>query len=561
MRFGLVCVVLGAIGACSNHHGTTADSTPTISPVAPSCIAPSGASTAWMASDGFCRDLATAGITLVDWDGEIANPTIAITVTPPQQLHYPVALTVSTDEPRIFFDRGSRDLKARDPYLPPTDTHTFDDASPVLFRIAIWPDRDGNDEEHVLHLVGGGVATDVPIHVVDQDLGTSITYPITVDFSQDQPFPDGTRFFDDSAKRAIVVQAANDWAYFFDGTGLDPVLPGQESTSIDGMNGWYGPRSAVANASAFTGFLLYAVGVHTTEVRSTGFPASSSTYETSSGQVLPGNLYRSGALEVERDGNYDASGWYTSPSDENWYLYDNEAGPTDLASIVHHEMGHALFFCGDPACPGPGYARFTSGSGSDADLEDPAYDGTSWGSLTSPEIAAYYPGDLHGGAPAVLPTDFRNHLAKVQNAGAIDPASGLGAFGNEYADDGVMPLRRWIITKLDLLAAQAIGYPLRTTMSPFVPPSITNPVSPAGDITLAAGAKGTAYSGSLTVAGGVPAYNWTVADGVLPPGPTLDSFQGTIEGTPTTSGTYAFEAEVEDSLGAMATQQVEITIP
>ena len=42
---------------------------------------------------------------------------------------------------------------------------------------------------------------------------------------------------------------------------------------------------------------------------------------------------------------------------------------------------------------------------------------------------------------------------------SVDPASGFGAFGNEC--NGLMPPRRWIITRLDLLALAVIGYPLR----------------------------------------------------------------------------------------------------
>ena len=41
--------------------------------------------------------------------------------------------------------------------------------------------------------------------------------------------------------------------------------------------------------------------------------------------------------------------------------------------------------------------------------------------------------------------------------GTVDPASRRGAFGHEY--HGEMPHGRWLITKLDLLCARAVGFP------------------------------------------------------------------------------------------------------
>jgi hypothetical protein len=495
---------------------------------------------AWTVSDRFDRTLNSMGVTLVDWDGHLANPAIPLALTPPAGLAWPVTVEVTADEPRIYFDRGARSLAGQTSYPPPSATLTFVDGSPVTFRIAIWPDRDTADEDHVLHFVGGGVSTDVPVHVIDQDTHPPITYPITVDFSKDAAQADGSHFFlDDPNKQAIVVQVAEDWATFFDGTGLDPVPARRESTTVDGADGWYGPRPTVVNAAAYRGYLLYATGVHTEETRSTGFPTPSATYESAAGVLLPGDLHRSGALEMEVEGNYATTGWALSASDETWYEHDNVEGPTDFASIAHHEMGHALFFDGR-------YENFMTGSGTTGN-------GTSWGILTSPEIRAYYGGDLLApeGAPGDLPIDFRNHFVKVTNAGVIDPASGLGAFGNEYADDGTMPRRRWIITKLDLLAAKAVGYPLRTSMSPFQPLAVQGPPSSGGVVELGPAATGQAYtSATLTASGGVPPYDWTVVAGGLPPGLELDSFSGGLRGTPSDAGNYSWSVQVQDSLGA-----------
>ena len=62
-------------------------------------------------------------------------------------------------------------------------------------------------------------------------------------------------------------------------------------------------------------------------------------------------------------------------------------------------------------------------------------------------VRAYY-----GSYPAMN----RNHHIL-----GIDPISGRGAYGDE--NNGVTPDGRWIVTKLDLLIAQATGYVLRDT--------------------------------------------------------------------------------------------------
>jgi hypothetical protein len=63
------------------------------------------------------------------------------------------------------------------------------------------------------------------------------------------------------------------------------------------------------------------------------------------------------------------------------------------------------------------------------------------------------------------------------------------------------------------------------------------------------GTVGTHYSQGITVTGGTAAYVFTLLGGHLPPGLSL-SPDGTITGTPTTAGTYAFTVKVLDSTPA-----------
>ncbi len=218
-------------------------------------------------------------------------------------------------------------------------------------------------------------------------------------------------------------------------------------------------------------------------------------------------------------------------------MVDNISMGNDLMSIIHHEAGHALMF-------ERSYANF------------PHVAAGTWGTLTSAAIQAYYPGDppfdLDNRQVNGIRVNSSEHFSTgvPENGltlGSIDPASLMGAFGNEYADTGTMPRRRWIITKLDILAAAAVGLPVRMTMSPFQALHVTNAVDSHGTVVLPAATHGRAYSATLSGAGGVPAYSWTVKSGTLPSGLTLDSFGGTITGTPSKKGSASFTVKLQDS--------------
>jgi hypothetical protein len=87
---------------------------------------------------------------------------------------------------------------------------------------------------------------------------------------------------------------------------------------------------------------------------------------------------------------------------------------------------------------------------------------------------------------------------------------------------------------------------LSVTVAPGSKPTIlTNALS--------GGEQGVGYYETLSATGGVGTYTWYVSEGLLPPGVTLNSSSGTIEGTPTESGTFAFTATASD--GATPTPQ------
>jgi large repetitive protein len=69
----------------------------------------------------------------------------------------------------------------------------------------------------------------------------------------------------------------------------------------------------------------------------------------------------------------------------------------------------------------------------------------------------------------------------------------------------------------------------------------------------------TVYSDTLTESGGTSPFTWSVSSGSLPAGISL-SADGTLSGTPTTTGTSGFTVKVTDANSQSATQATSITI-
>lgn len=465
--------------------------------------------------DIFGRNLNAKGIILVDWEGYIANPAIKLFIKPPLNSAFPAKAILSSNEPRLYFNLPSSVSSEG-----PRKTIKFDDPfSKKSFYISIFPDRDGKNEEYWLNIKfidanGEQKNEKIKIYVIDQDKeNTSLLFNIMVDFSHDK-----TGFFDDPLKRKIIRQAAEDWAYFIDDMNLDTVQAGEETTWIwnsDGFKtGYY-----TTNKFPYKGFLLYAYGIHHNELRCGGEPSSAGGFQRSLGKPLP--LKRSGGIEIEIKGNYNTLGWFLTKNDDDWWYSKNtKKEQNDLYSIAHHEIGHALFF-------NPAYPKFSEFK--------------SIGYVQDSEVLKY-----HGSYPKI---DSNDHFS-----GEVDNISGKGAFGNEYHGlQGVgMPLGRWIITKLDLLCAQAIGYKLRKT-SPFISLSIIDKDSPQGIV-------GIPYTYKMNAKGGIPFYYWSIESGSLPPGLSIDSFNGVISGIPDKEGVYIFTINVQDYNNLNASLVKTITI-
>lgn len=461
--------------------------------------------------DIFGRSLNQRGITLVDWDGYMANPLLKFYIFAPTNASLPGSAIITANGPRLYFDTPSS-VSTNGPSKTVSITNA---AIGVPIRLSIFPDRDSLDEDYTLTLVFTGAnsvrqTNTVPLHVLDQDLQRTNDFAVTVNFERD-----ATGFFANATRRALAQQAADDWSYFFAGMNLDRVNIGTESTYIwsNNFNGGY----YFSNTNAYTGYLLYSYGTTNTLHRSGGEGNFYGTVQTSGGSPL--TMKRSGGFEAEIFGNYNTLGWLLLTNDNDWLVTGNLGGETnDFYSIAHHEIGHALAF----------------------NIAHPAFNSAkNAGGFSNAAITNYY--------GASVPIDSTDHLN-----GAIDPESGQGAFGYEYY--GNIPRKRWLITKLDLLCAQQVGYVLRSSsaLAPLTFPSNALPSA----------ASGIAFSNSFNASGGIVFYNWDNIAGALPPGLTLDSFSGALTGTPVTNGTFNFTLRVRDyhETGAGLTQNFTMNV-
>lgn len=460
--------------------------------------------------DRFGRDLRQRGVTLVDWEGHIANPAVQLTLELHERVNLPARVVLRANGCRLMFDLFSEVGPDG-----PTKTLLYPrDKRASSFLIAIFPDRDGADEEYTLEAelttgMGERRTHSWPIHVRDQDRPGTGGYPILLDYRHDR-----TGFFDDPKVRRILETAVHDWAYFFDDQRFAPVLAGTETAFIHDpatfARGW-----RVVNEQDYTGFLLFAQGIRGPDRRSGG--RASDTGGLQVRDVKPTGLRRSGTVISEVTGNWNGLGWSLEEGDDRWWVSSCHARePHDYYSIVRHEVGHCLLY----HKVHPAFARL---------IRD--------GRIRHPLIEQYL-----GMAPRINESE---HLYDT-----VDPVSRVGAFGNEYGGD--MPRKRWLITKVDLLMLQAVGYRLRST-TPLQPLAVPQRYSLQARI-------GQSCQTTLPVSGGVPDYCFRTVIGTLPDGITLNEFTGALTGVPQKSGSYKAVIEIADQDPTLRPRRLRLQI-
>ena len=111
-----------------------------------------------------------------------------------------------------------------------------------------------------------------------------------------------------------------------------------------------------------------------------------------------------------------------------------------------------------------------------------------------------------------------------------------------------------ISTGATTISATLAGVVGSTTLTVQAAPLVITTMS------LPNGVSNTVYTTTLAASGGIIPYNWSIINGTLPAGLTLNSGSGVISGTSTVSGTFNFTVQVSDAGSHTASKTLSMTI-
>ncbi|MFY0686231.1 MAG: T9SS type A sorting domain-containing protein [Cyclobacteriaceae bacterium] len=485
-------------------------------------------------TDIFERNVTQSGITLVDWEGPIRNPAMKYYLKGNDSLSYPITITLKTSQERTSFNLPSEISKAG-----PSKTielTSSDQLQSFLFSFYMDEDYENNsfDLELTYNQNGIPVRQVVPVLVIDQDRDRPLSYPVIVDFSEAIH-----ELMVDPTTQAVITEAAEDWLYYIDGTEIDEIPEGESHIIAGGQDHLFDEKM-LANPIAYTGYYLFAYGNTNAGpcVCSTGGP-NRELLQSKNGEIVP--IFRVGGLHLNVFGQAfetEPTGWEVIRPYENW-TQEGYVG-TDLYSLAKHEIGHAMVFENSPLFL-EAQGRDPNNPFPDETLSPPP------NGFRSPAITAYYPDE-------VVPL-FENSLSHVIDV--LDPASQLPPYGGGVPEEEeVMPGGREMMTKLDVLIMESVGYPLREN-------EVTRPLSMSSQGAFY-GELNMDFSSSISAVGGIPVYNYSLSSGQLPKGVSLNSSTGVLSGIPEEEGTFQVTFEVKDyderSIGATLEQTILIGV-
>lgn len=107
-----------------------------------------------------------------------------------------------------------------------------------------------------------------------------------------------------------------------------------------------------------------------------------------------------------------------------------------------------------------------------------------------------------------------------------------------------------------------------TVLDSEMPPSVANgnfsitivPALQISTTSLSNGSPSVFYSATLAAMGGIPPYSWTITQGSLPSGFTLNATSGVISGTPANMGRSSFTVQVSDAETPAGTTAASLSI-
>ncbi|MEO0325549.1 MAG: Ig domain-containing protein [Myxococcota bacterium] len=397
-------------------------------------------------------------------------------------------------------------------------------SSRLSFRIGVNPDRDFVDESYELRVTltdrdGATRVVEVPIHVCDQDRERPPEFRFTrrilntygdswIDGGGEPWDYNEDGIHDGVQAQAMIHQIIDDVEYYLADWSVDTVPVDGAASFVSWRDDDLLPGMMTNDVPIDTFHLFITQGV-----TSTGQPG----FTTHTRDGAPTDLKAIGVVIIDRqlppewvERNY-VDGWHFHDGvSEDWWRSSRwrwGPSPTDdcppgeavcrffatsFYSVMKHELLHTLAY----QSGWPRWAAFRAGEVECVDDE---------------AVMAF--------TGRCSPIQLGNH--------SWDPQLHRRIQGAELLD------------MYELLVMQAVGWELRET-TPFVDLASDAPVLPDARV-------GLPFDAVVAVWGGVPAYRFTVASGVLPDGVVLDSFTGRLSGAPTRAGAYRVELEVADS--------------
>jgi titin len=299
--------------------------------------------------------------------------------------------------------------------------------------------------------------------------------------------------------------------------------------------------ATAATVTGLTNGTAYTFEVYAVNAQGTGPASSPSNSVTPTGPSITSSPLADGEVGVAYDATPAVSGG-TAP-----YTWSLSAGTLPAGLTLNTSTGAVT---GTPSASGP--ASFTlevtdavGGSATQAE----SFDVSAAITFTSPALPAGEVGVAYDFTPAVIGGTglFTWSVADGSlHAGlTLDTSTGT-VMGTPMAAG---------LASFDLVATDTLSGAVAQAESVTIAadPSITSPV-------LAGGEVGVGYDASPVVSGGTGPFTWSVTDGSLPTGLTLDTATGEITGTASTSGPSTFTLVVTDADGQQSTQAESVTI-
>ncbi|MBN2057232.1 MAG: IPT/TIG domain-containing protein [Candidatus Saganbacteria bacterium] len=140
-----------------------------------------------------------------------------------------------------------------------------------------------------------------------------------------------------------------------------------------------------------------------------------------------------------------------------------------------------------------------------------------------------------------------------------DGDSANKTFNVTIADDATYEGNETVTLTLSGVTGASMGSPSTATLT------INDDETPPASLTISTtslpdGTQGTAYSQTVSAAGGTTPYTWSISAGSLPAGLSLNASTGQITGTPTAVENASFTVQVEDAVAATDTQALSINV-